>query len=419
MNPVSVQDSLVNQVFNVTNGPWDLTGKIDGLINTAQMSSVMSSIHVAALLMGFALMMIQVLIMFFKAGSERSNIMSKFIPLIFQVALIAAISSSPLYDFIVKGLIAFPAQATAKVISDQYMSQFIGMWEGVFGNSASAAQHSFTIDVGAIANALVTTLIAAIVSFCAIIVNLGMPILQGIIFQLLYLMGPICLIFGICEYTQQVAKTWVGLSMAVAWMGVMAALGQAISCMPGGPIDAMKAGSIEMDAITAAIYGAVSILVMLAAFPLSMMIFGSIGGGGGGGALGNLLSMGAAGATAGVAAGVVGGASVVAGAVGGAASKSSNPAMKSIGGALSSFSEGAANVSDGIRSISRGNIGDGFDKAQGKHRQESKNAALNAGMEAAFTNAAQKLYSPGVPRSSKGEEVPPSNNSGQNETGKV
>jgi hypothetical protein len=261
--------------------------------------------------------------------------------------VVIGIVSSPTYDLIVKGIIAGPPAALAGRMTDVYLVDFAEDVGGVFGQFGASKEGVRNIVTATFDGSLVSSILASIVFAAVAILVFLLPLLIGKLMLLVYLVGPICLMFSLCEWTLQVAKNWLGAALTIAWTAFFASAAMLI-ITKADIMAKCSEGAGWSEVITVIVYGVIGIVLMIGSYMISRELFGGLGGG-----VVNTLSS----PSAAVGATAVGGAAVVGGQA--AAASFGGGMLRGAGGYLSSQ---GARLGDGGAGKMMSSVGAGLSR---------------------------------------------------------
>ncbi len=329
MSPVN---NLVKKTFG--EGLWNFTvifeGSMEGL----------SSIATYALIFGFLLWAVQISIDVFRGMESEQNIwMKKAVSNLIWLIILVALLKTPAYKTVVKTAIAKPAEICAVSLSLNYIDKFNKATQevlAVYGNSKNKAWSFLTATVK---GALLTQLLAGLVYVVTSAFIFITPVLQIRLFEFMVYIGPMCLVFSLCEWTRGIAKSWLNLTLAIAWLAFFGSVSLFLF-VNSGLLENIAVSATWEDIIPVLVYGILCILMLLMAFPFTIYLFNAAGSGlervaSGGGAVTSAAGV--------VSTGLVGGAAVGT-AMGAVMMNSSNKTISQAGKWMSTLSKTATSA---------------------------------------------------------------------------
>lgn len=329
--------SVFSKIFN-PDEMWNVMNAIDNIPaddNPIGMVITLAA-SMAAFLWAFQLGVITVKAI--RSGSQ--TLMPEIMGHIALGGFYGLIANSVGYGLLMK-LIAYPASTIAGGITKFYIKGFTSSWISLFQN-ATGETNPGILTILKVGFDLIPNIITSIIFFVAAICAFITPLLQQSLFMLAYFMGPIMLSFMLCDYTRQIAWKWFGFAMSIAYLGVVGSCTFLVAHSMGVYAKLGENPSIE-NIIVLAVYGIITILLFVSAFPLSQFLFG-------GGGIGNMTNPIAAG---GVAMGVGAAMSSVAG---GALSRVGSEGSKTaaVGQYLSNIGKSVTDNSRDLKDVSAG-----------------------------------------------------------------
>jgi hypothetical protein len=185
----------------------------------------------------------------------------------FRVLVVIMLCSPPLYKAATMGAIATPANLSADAMNAVYLDDMLLLMtdeeQGGFGKIAEDLTTTFK-------DGLVVTIVKDIIMAFAQISILLAPILQPTLFSVLYILGPFCLSFYLCDLTKDIGETWIRMALAMAWAGFIGSC-----CFMVGTFIWQVMGFLgAMDNwIVDSVNGLISILLFWMAYPIASTIF--------------------------------------------------------------------------------------------------------------------------------------------------
>lgn len=240
--------------------------------NSTFLNDTLFSFYSLALLLGFMLAAFQIGLIVFRAFQRGEHPLPPLIPYVFRLVLVSILISPPVYRLFVHVVIAKPADAAADLVTLAYYDHFMDDVQHIMGAFADSGSLPSSFFSALADGSLISTVLAMLIFWVAAIMLFIMPILQSAVFLFLFYVGPVCLVFSLCDMTANVAKAWLGLSFAVAWTGFFGSLsflaGQSL-----GLFAALGSGSAVGDVIVVFVYGVLSIILFSMAFPIAAYFF--------------------------------------------------------------------------------------------------------------------------------------------------
>jgi hypothetical protein len=285
----------------------------------------------------------------------KVNPMVLTIELLFRIVILSLLLNYGGYQFFVVNIIAGPADGVANAITESYHKDMAAQVMDIFKKESDSGKNgTFLFNMIALNTALVSTIFKAVIFLITKVFLFIMPFLQKAIFLLVVGLGPICLGFMLNSMTSKVTQAWLSLALTAAWMGPVGSMAMLIQTKMH-ILEKFKEGSSASDLLPMFCYGVSSIFLLLAAWPVTSFLFGSISGLGvmtnpaQAAKSGSKAAGGAIKSVVGGASMAVGGATAVSGLIakglGSAMSKSSSAGMQSAGERLSSASQRLGSVS--------------------------------------------------------------------------
>jgi hypothetical protein len=251
---------------------WHISDAVD-IVTQNPFAGTMASIKIAAGILGFGVLCLQAFKIFID-GFQGQEALRRGITALMIAAIVMCFIQTPMYTLLLKTVIAAPAETIAGMVRDAYNEKFLEVtaksWQAV-GASKSEGFLAFTMNLGA---QLVTTLLSAIIYVISTVLLIITPVIQKLLFKLMVIIGPICMVFALSDYTKSIAKQWLSLTLSIAWLGVFGAVAQYLSLTVH---DSMVIS--VSDPLKTIIYGLVSIIIQISAFGLSAYVFGAVGSG--------------------------------------------------------------------------------------------------------------------------------------------
>ncbi len=268
MSPV---DNLIKKTFG--EGLWNFTvifdGNMDGL----------STIANYALILGFLLWTVQMGIEFFKGMETPENAwIKKSIANLIWLMLLVALLKTPAYTTIVKTAIAKPAEICAVALTSSYIEKFNEEAQKLFGVYGKSKNKAWSFLTATVKGALLTQLIASLVYIITCALIFITPVLQIRLFEYMVYIGPVCLIFSLCEWTRGIARNWLNLILAISWLAFFGSVSVFLFVKSGVINNIAESASWE-DIIPVLVYGIICIVMLLLAFPITSFLFNSAGSG--------------------------------------------------------------------------------------------------------------------------------------------
>jgi hypothetical protein len=252
---------------------WNCSSRISQM-GYARVSEVLGSIWRLSMILLFIVVSFQIVLIVYKALVKKESPVSESIPLVFKTVIIVLLIHPSIYSQLNYYCIARPANAVADMITATYVEGFRTSVSALFSslsNSTSVSSHFLT---SSFSDSIMSSLISGVVFFCASIMVFVTTILQSAVYTMLYFLGPVCIAFGVFEFTSGVAKAWIGLSLAVAWTGVIGS--GVFLCMNAmGVLDGVAVGSSASNSFVSLIYGVISIIAFGMCYPITSFFFDS------------------------------------------------------------------------------------------------------------------------------------------------
>jgi len=284
----------------------------------------MGTIYKLALIIGFTFAALQLIVIARKSLVSGQGMGGDIADLLFRIVLGALIISPPVYFIMMKFLFALPADSIASAINSITDQNFVDSIVKLLDSFKDTSGGGLNIMKSILGGTMVANLLAGLIwilAFCCIFIT---SYLQSILFLYLFILGPICIVFGFFDWTVSVFKAWVSLTLTVCWVGVVGSASFLV-CFKSGLLKNLEPGLDGWaGAISIIIFGTVAIILFCSAFPITAYFFKS------------LSSTGAITSPTTAAGGIVGGVTT-AGAAVGAAQMSYGAGMKAVGSAMESF----------------------------------------------------------------------------------
>lgn len=265
--------TLYKQIFD--NGSiWNVGSELSKVDSTT-----MSTLFSAGIIVGFVAVCIQMFSALFAVYRDKNtNLMDFIAPMVLKMVLAAAVLNPGTYTFIVNYLFAVPADTVANMITNQYIASFTSKFATVMSAISESPNKISSLISATLDGSLISTLIAGLIFWAAAICCYVTPMIQKILFMFAFYCGPICIGFGLCDYTAEVFKKWVGMMLTICWLGFFGSVSFLVvdTCNLLGHLST-SAGGDKSNVIITMIYGVISIVLFCSAFPISTFFFGSIG----------------------------------------------------------------------------------------------------------------------------------------------
>jgi hypothetical protein len=240
--------------------------------NATALTTTLHSLFILALMIGFMLAAFQAGLLAYRAYRADEHPLPALVPYVFRLVLVAFLISPPVYRQFVRLVIAKPADAAADLVTLAYYDRFMDSVQSMMAAFANSNSQTSTFFSALLDGSLISTALAMLVFWVASILLFLMPLLQSSVFLYLFYVGPVCLVFSLCDLTANVAKAWLGLAFAVAWTGFFGSLsflaGQSL-----GLFAALGSGSAAGDVVIVFVYGVLSIILFGMAFPIAAFFF--------------------------------------------------------------------------------------------------------------------------------------------------
>lgn len=254
----------------IPGGAFNLTSVIDTMTKDDTYTSLMSNISSVAAVLGFGIVVLQIVKIFID-GMRGQDALRKGLATFIMAVIITVFIKSVAYSFFMRYVMVVPAQSVAMVVKNAYWNNYVTMISNAFEKLSDKNFFALTASIG---SSLITTVLCAAFFILTTIISLIIPCLQQILFKLVYIVGPVCMVFALSDYTKQIAQKWLGLTMAICWFGFFAACAQFI----GNSIMSEMLGEVA-NPITTLIYALIALLLQLGSFTIATFIFGAAGSG--------------------------------------------------------------------------------------------------------------------------------------------
>ncbi|NLD99044.1 MAG: type IV secretion system protein [Fibrobacter sp.] len=272
-------DKLLSNIGSAT--VWKCTDAADRIVSNKDTADLYSKlITVGYMILGIAAVL-QILNKYLKSigGGQLSSTQPGMImiEIVISLLLFSFLISGPTYRVLIKHVIAFIPDHISQVILDSFYDKFNSKIvkmiqaekDGVLQNSV----HFLSIVFESMS---ISSFLSGIMWLITKAMLFIFPLVQKMVFTVLVIMGPICLPFGMCDWTKKIAFGWLGLALTVAFWGVV---GSACFWVYNSfdMCDVMVIGSIKNTFLVLA-YGLGSIILFFSSFAISASIFSGISG---------------------------------------------------------------------------------------------------------------------------------------------
>jgi hypothetical protein len=263
---------LLQQTFN-SGAIWNVTQQLDKVT-----PDVLGTVITAGGFVAFMAAAIQLFSALFAVYRDKdTNLMDFIAPLILKMVLIAAIMNPIVYPAIVRYLFAMPADAVANMITTQYIDKFMMDYQTVMGSISDSPNKISSLISATIDGSLISTIIAGLIFWISAILAFVTPMVQGILFLFAFYIGPVCMGFALCEFTESVFKAWISFMLTVCWIGFFGSCSWLVieSCNLLSNLST-AAGGVQPNIILTMIYGIISIVLFISCWPITTYFFGSL-----------------------------------------------------------------------------------------------------------------------------------------------
>jgi len=230
------------------------------------------SIRNLAIVLSFLFFMVQMVIdsnKFLKGGKID---FSPIIGRLFAAVLFITATYPPFYKFLVEIIISGPADQIADFFSSKSIVSFQKTFKAMFDAMAGSGTNASNFMTSTLEGSIISSILSVILVLITITFLMAVILSQQILFMVLFFIGPICLAFWFCQLTEGVAKSWISLMFATAWIGVFGSLIFTI-------IDSfhlllfMSAGISKGDVFVSMIYSVLCLSCLVMIFPLASYFF--------------------------------------------------------------------------------------------------------------------------------------------------
>lgn len=180
------------------------------------------------------------------------------------------------YKTITVNIIAKPCDALSEAITVGYSDNFLESTSNIFNVFGDAGAKKQSIFTSAFWEQLSTSLIASVVYIVAAACTFIMPMLQSVLFLFAFYLGPLCIPFLICDLTSNIARGWLSLILAVAFMSVIGALSFLVADT-ANLVSRMQQGGGWENVFLILVYGILSIVLFAMSFPIAAFLFNASG----------------------------------------------------------------------------------------------------------------------------------------------
>lgn len=139
-----------------------------------------------------------------------------------SLILFAFICSGPIYGVLIRDVIAGIPDLISQLILDNFYQEmysnllalFQSEKEGILGST----WHFLTMTISGGTTQAIMSAVMYLVTKTLLFI---FPMVQKMIFAVVVIMGPICLPFGMCDWTRRIAYSWLGMALTVSMWGIV------------------------------------------------------------------------------------------------------------------------------------------------------------------------------------------------------
>lgn len=267
----NIKQKLIEDSFS-SDYMWNAWGRVES--NLASANEVIKMVSGAALKMGIILISLQFIIMMMKAYKGESGVMSELKAYWPRFLIVIALTQKSVYKTVVEYGIAKPADAIANKITLSYHDKFVEQIEKMFAAmDGSIGEWLMAVLDGS----AITMVFASLAYVLSIVFAFVLPLLQSTLFLFMYYVGPICIIFSLCDATTSITKAWFSTIMTTAWMGVFGSACFLVQTNGNFFSNIVAGDNGWASVITTIVYGFISLLMFASIWPITAFIFGSSG----------------------------------------------------------------------------------------------------------------------------------------------
>jgi hypothetical protein len=139
-----------------------------------------------------------------------------------SLLLFAFLCSGPVYGVLVRDVIAGIPDLISQLILDSFYEEMYSSLVDLFKSEKegilSSSWHFLTMTIsGGTTQAIMSGVMYLITKTLLFI----FPMVQKMVFAVVVIMGPICLPFGMCDWTRRIAFSWLGMALTVSMWGIV------------------------------------------------------------------------------------------------------------------------------------------------------------------------------------------------------
>ncbi len=266
---MSFPDQLADKLFG--GDMWTLTKHVSTIVE----SNSFAKLKLIALGLGFLVFIIEFFNIYVAdtTNSKNEEKYKKLVNLFLMLIIIVTTIFSPVYTILVKAAIALPSQITSQSITKYYIEEYQVNLSEMINANKNSSKTSNSILNKSLFKSMAQCIIATIIFICARLLCFIIPVLQGILFKWLVMIGPICLIFSINSLTKIVAVNWLSLTLATAWTSFFASA-SLLLITNHGTMERLVNSSGVNDILLLSVHGIVAILMLaVGTFPIAIYMF--------------------------------------------------------------------------------------------------------------------------------------------------
>lgn len=192
-----------------------------------------------------------------------------------SLVLFAFLCSGPVYAVLIRDAIAgipdLISQLILKSFYEEMYSNLLTLLHSEKEGILASSWHFLTMTMsGGTTQAILSGVMYIITKILLFI----FPMVQKMIFAVVVIMGPICLPFGMCDWTKRIAFSWLGMALTVSMWGVVGSA----SFWVWHTFEFQKYFVLgnTTNFFLAAVFGAGSIILFLSSFMVAGSIFSGI-----------------------------------------------------------------------------------------------------------------------------------------------